>query len=385
VRGVSVSTMATKIAVDGLFLSDGFRGVGFNRYLTAIVSRVGSNGTTGKPLDLLLLVPSLKDVAHLGALPARFKLVPFPAMRSVRWWRTGIFLYATKLIKADALFLPYPIPVYIKPKRLAVTIHDLIPLLFPQLYRPERFLRYSYTSSMDQADLILTDSEQSKADMMLRGVPCDKIRVAPLGFDSNIFCPRSDDPAYSQEVLGRYGLRPPYLLHVGQRMPHKNVERLVAAFGYLSRTQKDFDCQLVLAGGQLWEAQELIDLVGERTIFERIALTGRIPDSDLALLYRQADLFVMPSLYEGFGLPVLEAMASGTPVISSNRSSLPEVAGNAAVYFNPDSAEEIAHAIEQVLTDSALREDLVEQGLNRAKQFSWDDCARKTLAALREL
>jgi glycosyltransferase involved in cell wall biosynthesis len=376
--------MASKIAVDGLFLSDGFRGVGFNRYLTAILSRVGLEAAEN-PLDLILLVRSLKEVAYLGVLPAGLKLVPFPAMRKVRLWRTGIFLYATKLIKSDALFLPYPMPVYVKPKRLAITIHDLIPLLFPQFYRSERLLTHSYTSSIDQADLILTDSEQSKADMMLRGVPGDKIRVAPLGFDSNLFYPRADDPAYSQEVLRRYGVRRPYLLHVGQRMPHKNVERLVEAFGHLSRTRRDFGCQLVLAGGQLWETQELMDLAGERTIFERIVLTGRIPDSHLALLYRQAALFVMPSLYEGFGLPLLEAMACGVPTISSNRSSLPEVGGEATVYFNPESAEEMAGAVEQVLTDSDLREKLVELGLSRAKQFSWDDCARKTLAALREL
>jgi glycosyltransferase involved in cell wall biosynthesis len=140
-----------------------------------------------------------------------------------------------------------------------------------------------------------------------------------------------------------------------------------------------------LAGWQLWEAQELMDLAGERTIFERIVLTGRISDSDLALLYRQAALFVMPSLYEGFGLPLLEAMACGVPTISSNRSSLPEVGGEATIYFNPESAEEIVHAIEQVLTDSALRQTLIERGLRRAKQFSWDDCARRTIAALREL
>ncbi|HTV53424.1 MAG TPA: hypothetical protein VMI06_00750, partial [Terriglobia bacterium] len=253
--------MASNIAVDGLFLSNGFRGVGFNRYLTAILSSVALDDLSDEGPKLSILVPSLRDVAHLGVLPAKLRLVPFPAMRSVLLWRTGILLYATKLIKSDALFLPYPVPVYLKPKRLAVTIHDIIPLVFPDFYRSERALMRSYGSSMANADLILTDSEQSKADMMLHGVPGDKIRVAPLGFDSNLFRSCADEPTYSQQVLGRHGVRPPYLLYVGQRMRHKNVERLVEAFGHLSRRHRDFDFQLVLAGWQLWERRELIELV----------------------------------------------------------------------------------------------------------------------------
>jgi glycosyltransferase involved in cell wall biosynthesis len=380
--------MASKIAVDSLFLSDGFRGVGFNRYLTAILTRAGQNGAIDDGLRLILLVPSLNDVVHLGDPPAGLKFVACPIMRRVHLWRSGVFLCATKLVGADALFLPYPLPVYFKPRRLAVTIHDLIPLLFPHFYQSvtERLLKYSCTSSMARADMILTDSEQSKTDMTeLYGIPAERIRVIPLGFDSNLFHPCADDPDYRQRVLGGYGIRLPYVLHVGQRMRHKNIERLIEAFGCLSQRRKGFDLQLVLAGGQVWQAQELVDLVRHRSIAERIIVPGRIPDRELALLYRQAAVFVMPSLYEGFGLPLLEAMASGIAVICSNRSSLPEIGGDAAVYFNPESAEDIARAMEHALTDSTARASRVERGLSRAKRFSWDECARRTIAALREL
>jgi glycosyltransferase involved in cell wall biosynthesis len=308
-------------------------------------------------------------------------------MRRTRiWHRIGIMKAAGRL-KTDVVLMPSPGRLYFKRRKLVVTIHDLIPLLFSGDYDPSgwREMQRAYLWSMHNADLVLTDSECSKADMVGRfGVPYDRVRVVHLGFDSLLFKPERAG-VRPQQQLQRYGIDRPYLLHVGRWQPRKNIDRLIRAYHLLNERRRDLCFQLVLCGPRYPELDKLDELVRELAAGDTIILTGAVPDEDLALLYRQASGFAMPSLYEGFGLPPLEAMASGIPVMSSNRSSLPEILGEAAIYFDPESIEEIASAMERLISDTVLQSQLVERGLAHVKQFSWEKCARKTFAAVSTL
>jgi len=382
-------TMAETICIDGLMLSRRFVGTGINRYLVNLLRQVGRIAAGENHWGLRILVPSLSEFEDSSWTRARcFELVPCPAMRFHRAWKYGLVNSVIAGMNSEALFIPLPVSVYFKPKRLAITIHDVIPLLFPERHRSMvgKVFLHTYLSSMHKADLILTDSEHSKTDMASRfGVPADKIVVTYLGFDSDLFKPDSIDASESRELLKRYKINRPYVLHVGRGDPRKNLATLVRAYQLLISRRTDLDFQLVLSGPLGWGYESLLRLLKEPAFQGRGILTGAVSDAELAVLYRHAACFAMPSLYEGFGLPVLEAMASGVPAISSNRSSLPEVAGDAALYFDPESVEEMTVAMERILTDSTLRERLIKKGLDRAKQFSWEACARTTLTALKDL
>jgi alpha-1,3-rhamnosyl/mannosyltransferase len=307
-------------------------------------------------------------------------------MRFRKLWRLGLFVLVAQRFKPDALFSPFPCEVRFKSVPLAVTVHDIIPVRCRSngLSVRSSLIRHYYTSSLRGADLVLTDSEFSKADMVSAiGIAAERIVVAHLGFDLELF--RSTSATDKERVLGRYRISDPYILFVGKMEPRKNVLRLVQAYRLLTERRKDLRVHLVLCGGVASGGDELMQLLAESALQGRVIMTGPVPDQDLAVLYRAAACFVIPSTYEGFGLPILEAMASGAPVLSSNRSSLPEVGGDAALYFNPDSTEEMAMLMERVLGDSALREQLISRGLGRARQFSWEKCARETLAALQTL
>jgi glycosyltransferase involved in cell wall biosynthesis len=381
--------MARNIFIDGLFLTDGFSGCGINRYLVNLLREMGRLVSESHELRIRVLLPSKLDAVGDGLVQQNgFEFVPYPAMRFRKLWRLGALFNFTGAAKPDALFLPSPALVLFKPCRLAVTVHDMIPLLFPDQFRSfqGRIFRQGCVSTLRQADLIFTDSEYIKRDIISRyETPQERIVVAHLGFDSKLFNTASLDPEKIRSVLKRYGIGKPYLLYVGALEARKNLAGLVRAYRLLLSRRSSLAFQLVLCGREGWCSQEVIQLSREPDLQGHVILTGAVPDDELTVLYKASAGFVMPSLYEGFGLPPLEAMASGIPVISSDRSCLPEIAGDAAVYFDPESVEQIADAMERLLTDSALREKLIEQGLSRAKQFSWEACARKTLAALREL
>jgi glycosyltransferase involved in cell wall biosynthesis len=273
-------------------------------------------------------------------------------------------------------------PHYVLPPlvrcRSVVTIHDCIHLMFPQ-YLPNRLaLAYARTSivlAARRATRVLTVSESSKRDILrFVDVPADKIDVIYNAYDERFgFEPHEADVVRVRE---RYQLHDEFVLYAGNVKPHKNIERLIEAF-YLVRQRGLDHLKLVLIGDEISKYAALRRAVHAHQLHKYVRFLGYLPEETLAVLYRLAGVFVFPSLYEGFGLPPLEAMASGTPVVTSNVSSLPEVAGDAAVLVDPYHPESIADGIERVLSDHSLRRELRAKGLLRARQFSWEASVRR--------
>jgi glycosyltransferase involved in cell wall biosynthesis len=228
-----------------------------------------------------------------------------------------------------------------------------------------------------RADAIVTVSQKVKEDLVhFTGTPPGKFVPIYNGFDSNIFR-QIDDRELEEYVKTTYRLPDKFILWVGQIYPPKNVERLLQAFAMISR---DIPHHLVLAGEPRWRSTEVWRLIESKGLQDRIRFTDWVPHEDLAVFYNLADLFVLPSLYEGFGIPLLEAMASGCPVVTSETGSPPEVVGDAAQLVNPYDVSAIAHGIAMVLSNPALRHTMIARGLARAKLFSWERCAAEMLA-----
>lgn len=267
--------------------------------------------------------------------------------------------------------------------RLVVTIHDLTLLRHPHLGTGtlSRFVRRT-SRAATEAHRIIADSESTRRDIIdLLGVPANKLRVVYPGCDLR-FQPmlRTAARAY---VRDRHGLGDPYILHVGTLEPRKNLDTLVKAYARLRRERR-IQHGLVLVGERGWKYESIFKLVDQLGLQDAVRCTGAVPAADLPALYNAADLFVYPSLYEGFGLPPLEALACGTPVITSSVSSLPEVVGDAALLVDPGDEEGLALAMAEVLGDGERRRHMRERGLEQARRFSWERCARETLAVYEE-
>lgn len=273
-------------------------------------------------------------------------------------------------------------PHYVLPPllncRSVVTIHDCIHLMFPE-YLPNK-LAYVYAKSSmwtasRKADRILTVSEASKRDILrFFNVPPEKVVVIHNAIDERFLAPAN--PERMELVRQRYQLDHPFVLYVGNIKPHKNIERLIAAFG-AARGQCQDDLKLIIIGDEISKYPALRQSVHKHKLDKHVRFLGFQPMETLAAFYRQARAFVFPSLYEGFGLPPLEAMACGAPVVTSNVSSLPEVAGGAALLVDPYDVEAIANGIVRAVTDEPFRAVMIEKGKQRARTFSWKQSVSK--------
>lgn len=287
--------------------------------------------------------------------------------------------------KTDLFHIPYCHHVLPLKSKLVVTIHDLIPLRFPEWF-PQKILdsfRKTHAVVLKKAQIVITDSQNSKKDIVeLMGVNEGKIRVILLGIDQ-AYRPLEDKKELLQH-LRQYRINDRYILFVGGANENKNLIRLLQAYE-IFRKNSSARHKLVLVGQRSWGYDRLLMEVKNLELQRDIIFTGYIPDEELLYIYNGADLLVYPSLYEGFGLPPLAAMACGVPVVAANTSSVPEVVADAGILINPYNVEELAQAIMNVLNDSGLRENLIQKGLLRSKQFSWEKCARETLEVYREI
>ena len=276
------------------------------------------------------------------------------------------------------VFFNYIVPPRVHGK-VVTTIYDMTYLRFPETMntRNRRRLEEGMRRSVKRSDKIITISSFSKQELIaLLRVPEDKISVIPCAPSFSM------DLADFGEMAQRYGLCKPYLLYVGTIEPRKNLVRLIHAFELLKQ-KEDFPYQLVLAGGRGWQNEEIYHAAKESTFYDDIIFTGYTSDAEKNCLYKNAALFIFPSIYEGFGIPPLEAMHWGCPVVSSTAASLPEVVGDAAELVDPSSVESIADGIAKVLSDSSHSENLIDKGYVRSSQFTWDSSAvlfRKTLS-----
>ena len=286
----------------------------------------------------------------------------------------------------DLFHTPHYVLPPLTPCRAVVTIHDCTHLMFPQ-YRRRR-LAYAYARTMlwtaaHRSRRIVTGSEAAKRDILrFFDVPASKITVIHHAVDDLFF--REPGEADLARVRERYELHDRFVMYSGNVTPHKNLERLLEAFALLRHDGHD-DLKLLISGARPARYSSLRGAVRRHGLDGRVRFLGYQPETTLAALYRLADVFAFPSLYEGFGLPPLEAMACGTPVVASNASSLPEVVGDAAVLVDPYDPRDIADGIHRALDDAGLRGRLRERGPARARAFSWRASVERLYAVYREL
>jgi len=269
--------------------------------------------------------------------------------------------------------------------RTLLTVHDLSFMRIPACSDPKllKYLMRVVPASARRANVVLADSECTRADVIeMLGVDPSRVQVVYAGVDDSF--QRVTEPRVLDEVRSRYRLPQHFILGVGTLQPRKNFERLVEAFAMLAGAEGGGP-RLVLAGAAGWKYQGIFERVERLGLRNAVLFPGYVADRDLPALYSMADLFVFPSLYEGFGIPPLEAMACGTPVVTSNVSSLPEVVGDAALTIDPTDTVALARAMQRMLNDPHLRSELVQRGAARASNFTWRASAEKLLAAYRGL
>lgn len=262
-----------------------------------------------------------------------------------------------------------------------ITIHDMIPILFPQFFTPK--IVWKFKKNLESIDLnqdwVICNSQHTKNDFCnYTGMSSDRVFITPLAAGKQ-FHPVTDDAAIAQ-VLQRYQISSPYLLSLATLEPRKNLSFLIRCFSRLIKENPDWDLSLVLVGVSGWKNTAIFQAVQEDPqLKSRVVFTDYVPDTDLSAIFSGATAFVYPSFYEGFGLPPLEAMQCGTPVITSNTSSLPEVVGDAGILIDPTNEDDLCEAIGKLVSSSELRSQLSQKSLKQASQFSWTKCAEQTV------
>lgn len=331
------------------------------------------------------------DYVILHSRKDRTPLQPGPNFRPARCWtpshhRLERWTLAMELTRLglDLLHSPDFIPPAFGYRRTVITVHDLNFLRYPQFLTREshRYYNQQIAWAVRRVDHILADSHATKADLLsLLQVPPDKVTVVHLAANPAF---RPTPGGVARQIAARYELEPGFLLYVGTLEPRKNLPGLLQAYRSLLDAETS-DVPLVVVGGKGWLYDEIFERVEALCLEKHVRFLHDVPDSDLPGLYNAASLLAAPSFYEGFGLPALEAMACGTPVVVANRASLPEVVGGAGLLVDPEDPDDIAHALTTVLTDNRLRARMRRLGLAQAAHFTWDRAAQETLAVYREV
>ena len=361
---------------------DASRVDGTRVYLLELLRRVG----TIAPDDRFVICH--RDTFNPELAPPEFSNYVVQALSGDRMWMQTAFAKALFDLRPDRVFIPLQAVPIATPEgtRIIATVHDLafrhFPKTFPAADRAK--LNLLLGATVRKASRIITVSESTKSDLLrfFPDLPGSKIRVIHHGVNADFFsAPLSENER--DALLAHYGLSSgSYVLCVGAIQPRKNLTRLVAAFEIAKLSHSDM--KLVIVGEKAWLSDAIVDRMKKSPFADDIIRTGKVPFHELPIWYQNARLFTFVSLYEGFGLPALEAFAAGTPALLGNASSLPEVGGDAALYADPLSETDIADKLSLLWEDEALREKLKKKGFERVKLFSWDRCAEETLDCIRE-
>jgi len=369
--------LKTKVLIDSLSLLSPLTGIG--RYTYEISKRL----QTEDDLEInffygyyspKLLEPSLKSgIKSLRSLLIQNQYVK-KVVRKILFTSSRLFAPSY-----DIYWQPNFIPnKNIKSKKIITAVHDFSFILYKDFHPKERieYLEKNFYSNITRSDIIITGSQFTKQEIIDRlHIKANKIRVIYHGIDHSLF--RVHDNLKLDYILPKK-----FIFSVGSIEPRKNLIGLLKAYQLLDENLKK-EYKLVLAGFKGWQNKEIMEIINNNK--DTIHYLGHISDKELAKTYNLASIFVYPSFYEGFGIPPLEAMACGTPVIASNRSSIPEVCGDAILYVDPDDTSDITNKIKTLIADENLQKVLVDKGLKKAKEYSWDKSTQAHLKIIKEL
>ncbi len=369
-----------RIGINALFLIPGKVG-GSEVYLRNLICHLAKIDRRNE----YILFTNRENYGTFQLSQPNFKEVLCPIKASFRparaLWEQFILPFQAKKYRIEVLHSPgYTAPL-LAFCRSIVTIYDMNCFHCPEDFSKLTtfFLKLLVTLAARRSDKIITGSRNSKKDIVqILEISESKTSVVYGAASSHLSALIAIESKATRKPRQRYGINNRFILTVSVSHPHKNLHRLIKAYDILCKKHQ-VDCQLVIVGAKGRAQPALVSLVKKLSLGKRVIFTGWIPNEDLSFFYSQADLFVLPSLFEGFGIPILEAMAHGTAVVSSNSASLPEVAGRAALLVDPHNVEKIAEAMHRILTDETLRASLIKKGFNRASQFSWEKTARQTL------
>ncbi len=352
---------------------------GIGQYIIHLAKGLAKLDTPG---DSFLLLQSRKDRTQIIS-NNNFSRVSLWTP-SHHWLEQPALRVETATLGLDLLHSPDFIPPFRRPYKSVITVHDLAFLLYPQFMTRESARYYGQIDhAVRSTDHIIAVSEATKQDLInLLGVPPDKITVIYEGCNPSYHpIERAEAAAFVRE---RFGLEANFIFFISTIEPRKNVPTLLRSYRWLKDHYQRPE-KLVLAGSKGWLFEEVDRTIHELNLENDVVLIGRVRDSEVNYLYNAASMLVYPSFYEGFGLPPLEAMTCGTPVIVSNIKVMPEVVGDAALLIDPHDVEGLGAAMHRLLTDESLRRDLIAKGLKRAAHFSWEQAARETLAVYRKV
>jgi len=375
-----------KVLIDATSLTTPHRLRGIGRYVWGLLGGFEKLQKEELAVDMVCLT-QIRGIKNNNHFPFPYPTIQnrrpsYPSIR-LQWLWNNLFL-TREVAKIESLLFHSTdyngIPISRKFKTVA-TLYDLIPLCFSETYLKNKSLdiRLGYKNMLkryQRADHIISISEATKKDAIhFLGIAEDRITVVPLAYDKKLFYPVEDSNAIKRIKI-KYDLPERYFLYSGSLEPHKNIERVLKAYKSLSNLPERF----VFIGVHSERQRESFNCqIRELKLIERVKHLGYVEDSDLSTLFGGATAFVFPSLKEGFGLPALEAMACGCPVISSNLSAMPEVVGEAGILVDPYDEKVLAESMTRLSSDEGLREQLKTKGLKRTPLFSWERCAQKTL------
>ncbi len=355
-----------------LNLAGNYRSAGINWYIYHLLQNLPTSD-----YEFTVFTSERRVREHLARLHYAFSRLPtqHPIVR-IAWEQVvqPVALRRERIDLLHALAFAGPLSISIP---WVVTIYDLCFMRYPDSFnRANRtYLRWATTWAVRRANRVIAISESTKRDLVnLYHIPAERVAVVYCGHDDALSQPA---PSAVESWRSRKGLPERFILHVGTLEPRKNIARLVRAFARAGRVAH-LPHKLVLVGARGWKYDDVDRVIADERIQERIIFAGYVPQDELPFWYRAAEAFIYPSLYEGFGLPPLEAMAAGLPVVCSNAASLPEVVGDAALVVPPDDETVLADSIVQILSDRALRDELVARGKKQAAKFSWEQTARET-------